>query len=80
MKAIAKKYDVPYLSPDGVTFKDEWFIDGCHLNEEGERAKADWILGGVVRTLGNTRLPGAAHGLPARTLSATDRQASAHAR
>jgi lysophospholipase L1-like esterase len=42
---------VPYLSPSEVSFKDEWFLDGCHLNEEGEQVKANWILGGVINLL-----------------------------
>jgi hypothetical protein len=80
MEAIAKKYDVPYLSPSTVTFKDEWFVDGCHLNEEGERVKADWILAGVTRELGSTGVPRAGHGAPARNVSADDRQASVRSR
>jgi hypothetical protein len=31
--------------------KNEWFVDGCHLNEDGEKAKASWIMAGVVREL-----------------------------
>jgi lysophospholipase L1-like esterase len=57
MRALAKKYNVPYLSPDDVAFKDEWFIDGCHLTEDGERVKAEWILGGVQRVLAGAALP-----------------------
>jgi lysophospholipase L1-like esterase len=49
METIAGKYGVPYLSPATVSMKDEWFIDGCHLTEEGEQRKADWILAGVTR-------------------------------
>ena len=70
MEALAKKYDVPYLSPSTVAMKDEWFIDGCHLNEEGERVKADWILGGVVRTLSSVNTPQPRHGIRARNISA----------
>jgi lysophospholipase L1-like esterase len=51
MEALGARYHVPYLSPANVDFKDEWFLDGCHLNEEGERAKANWILGGVAHLL-----------------------------
>ena len=32
-------------------FKDEWFIDNCHLTEEGEREKARQIGAAVARTL-----------------------------
>lgn len=53
MQKLADKYHVLYLSPADVHMKDEWFVDGCHLTEEGERVKADWILDGVVRTLGD---------------------------
>ena len=51
MDALGDTHDVPYLSPSDVHFKDEWFLDGYHLNEEGERAKAHWILTGVIRLL-----------------------------
>lgn len=51
MEAIARAHDVPYLSPADVHFKDEWFVDGVHLNQDGENAKAEWILGGVVNVL-----------------------------
>jgi hypothetical protein len=57
MQALGKKYGVLYLSPSELKLKDEWFIDGCHLTEEGERMKADWILGGVIRTLGDMVTP-----------------------
>jgi hypothetical protein len=60
MEQLAARYHVLYLSPADVHIKDEWFVDGCHLNEEGERVKADWILGGVVRTLGQTPTLGVA--------------------
>ena len=51
MEAIGTKYNVRYLSPSSVSFKNEWFLDGCHLNEEGEQFKADWILAGTVTVL-----------------------------
>jgi len=51
MQALGERYHVPYLSPSEVSFKDEWFLDGCHLNEEGEQVKANWILGGVMNLL-----------------------------
>jgi lysophospholipase L1-like esterase len=54
METLAARYQVPYLSPADVTFKDEWFLDGCHLNEEGEGVKANWILGSVVHLLDPT--------------------------
>jgi hypothetical protein len=53
MQELANTYHVLYLSPADVHFQDEWFVDGCHLTEAGERVKADWILDGVVRTLGD---------------------------
>jgi len=52
LEQIGARYDVPYLSPAAVEFKDEWFLDSCHLTPEGEKAKADWILGGVVNMIG----------------------------
>ena len=51
MDSLAAAHDVPYLSPSEAHFRDEWFLDGVHLNEEGERAKAAWILSGVVSLL-----------------------------
>jgi lysophospholipase L1-like esterase len=78
MEALAKKYDVPYLAPSTVTFKDEWFLDGCHLNEEGEGVKADWILGGVVRALGTTDHAAPAHAAPAPDAAAGSRAAGHH--
>jgi hypothetical protein len=51
MDSLAVVHDVPYLSPSDVHFKDEWFVDGYHLNEDGEKAKADWILSGVIDLL-----------------------------
>jgi lysophospholipase L1-like esterase len=51
MEAIAAKYDVPFLRPPAGAFKDEWFLDTCHLNQEGEDAKAAWILEGVTRLI-----------------------------
>lgn len=51
METLAATYRVPYLSPSSVSFKDEWFVDGCHLNEEGEQFKANWILRGVTAVL-----------------------------
>jgi hypothetical protein len=51
MEALARKYGVTYLSPSEVHFKDEWFVDGCHLTPEGEQVKTDWIFSAVTRTL-----------------------------
>jgi lysophospholipase L1-like esterase len=51
MDSLAAVHGAPYLSPSDFHTEDEWFLDGCHLNEEGERAKSEWILGGVVRLL-----------------------------
>jgi hypothetical protein len=79
MQTIAKKYDIPYLSPADLQLKDEWFIDGCHLTEPGERVKAEWILDGVVRALDNTSSSGAGLGAPAPSPT-DDRHASVHAR
>jgi lysophospholipase L1-like esterase len=71
MQELGKKYGVLYLSPSDVEFKDEWFIDGCHLTEEGERVKAEWILAGVIRTMGlmDTPVPHSSQGIPVQPAS-----------
>jgi len=41
MSELAKKYSfVEFLKLDSTRFKDDWFIDNCHLIEEGEKEKA----------------------------------------
>lgn len=40
MDHISKKYEIPFIIPDQEMFDDSWFIDNCHLNEEGEKKKA----------------------------------------
>ena len=54
MEALATRYNAPYLSPADAMIKDEWFLDGCHLTPDGEQAKADWIVAGVIRMLDGT--------------------------
>jgi lysophospholipase L1-like esterase len=40
MKDLADKYDIPLIIPAQSLFDDSWFIDNCHLNEQGEYMKA----------------------------------------
>lgn len=54
MDSLAQVHHTPYLPPSEFHTLDDWFVDGFHLNEDGERAKADWILGGVIRVLDTT--------------------------
>jgi hypothetical protein len=45
MRRIADAGQLTYLDPNDFHTKDEWFLDNCHLNEEGERAKAAFVAG-----------------------------------
>ncbi len=52
MLEIAKKHEhVEFLKLDQSKFKDEWFLDNCHLNEQGEMEKANQISSFLVRKL-----------------------------
>lgn len=44
MQRIAADHDLIYLDPEKFQTKDEWFLDNCHLNEEGEAAKAKFVV------------------------------------
>ena len=44
MRSIAEKYEhVYFLNLNKEKFKEEWFLDNCHLTEEGEIEKANQI-------------------------------------
>ncbi len=40
MEEISQSYEVPFIIPEQELFEDSWFLDNCHLNEEGEKVKA----------------------------------------
>jgi lysophospholipase L1-like esterase len=40
MKELSKVHKINYIQLDEGLFKNEWFIDNCHLNQEGEELKA----------------------------------------
>lgn len=44
MERLSEKYDVPFFKFDKSLFRDEWFQDNCHLNEEGEKMKASVVF------------------------------------
>ena len=45
MRSIAEKYEnVYFLKLNEDKFKEEWFLDNCHLTEEGEMEKAKQIV------------------------------------
>jgi lysophospholipase L1-like esterase len=45
MRSIAEKYEnVYFLKLNKDKFKEEWFLDNCHLTEEGEMEKAKQIV------------------------------------
>lgn len=44
MESLSEKYDVPFFKFDRGLFKDEWFQDNCHFNEEGEKMKASVVF------------------------------------
>jgi lysophospholipase L1-like esterase len=43
METLAHQYQTLYVEADQDLFKDEWFLDNCHLSPEGEAAKAKLI-------------------------------------
>jgi lysophospholipase L1-like esterase len=44
MMNLADKYGLLYIQPDQCLFKDEWFLDSCHLTNEGEVVKARLVF------------------------------------
>lgn len=52
MKEIAEKYQhVHFLKLNADRFKEEWFLDNCHLTEEGEVEKAEQIADFILKHL-----------------------------
>jgi lysophospholipase L1-like esterase len=44
MKMLADRYGLVYINADQGLFKDEWFLDNCHLTPEGEKVKAKVVF------------------------------------
>jgi lysophospholipase L1-like esterase len=47
MAEISTEFGQHFLKLDSTRFKDDWFLDNCHLNEEGEAEKASQIFEAV---------------------------------
>jgi lysophospholipase L1-like esterase len=50
MKRIASKRHLVYLDPHDFKADDDWFLDNCHLNEQGEVAKAAFVAAGIFQS------------------------------
>jgi lysophospholipase L1-like esterase len=57
MTELAKSYSIQFLKLDQNKFSPSWFLDNCHLKEEGDEEKANQILL-LVRQLINVRTGG----------------------
>jgi len=44
MQELSKKYNIPFIIPEQDLFEDEWFLDNCHLNEEGDSVKGQILF------------------------------------
>jgi len=44
MRAVARKHGISFIIPEQDKFKDEWFLDNCHLTKEGEEMKAQILF------------------------------------
>jgi lysophospholipase L1-like esterase len=44
MRNLATKHGAVYVEADQDLFKDEWFLDNCHLTPEGEAVKANVVF------------------------------------
>lgn len=56
MKAIADNLGEHFFKLDRIRFKQNWFLDNCHLNEEGEEEKAKQIFHALQQVLKNQTL------------------------
>lgn len=45
MRRIADARRIAYIDPHRFNAEDDWFLDNCHLNEQGEAAKAAFVAG-----------------------------------
>jgi lysophospholipase L1-like esterase len=48
LDSIAQADSVDYIKLSAGQFKDDMFLDNCHLNKEGEKIKADLIFNGIM--------------------------------
>lgn len=44
MDQVARRHGIPFIIPPQDKFKDEWFLDNCHLTVEGEAMKAEILF------------------------------------
>jgi hypothetical protein len=44
MRKLAAQHAIPFVEPQPERFRPEWFLDSCHLTEEGESMKASIIF------------------------------------
>ncbi len=51
MMNIAERHNQHFLKLDQERFKDDWFLDNCHLSEEGEQEKARQIFLALENTI-----------------------------
>jgi hypothetical protein len=50
MSEIASRFKQQFFKLDQSQFRDEWFLDNCHLTEDGEREKAKQIFTAVMNS------------------------------
>jgi lysophospholipase L1-like esterase len=55
MQQIARQQNLLYLDPAKFKTDENWFLDNCHLNETGEEAKAQFVLGELKTVLVNRK-------------------------
>ena len=44
MRGVAREHGIPFIIPEQDKFRDEWFLDNCHLTGEGEEMKAQILF------------------------------------
>lgn len=49
MEKVAKTFMIRFTMPNQELFKEEWFYDNCHLNEKGEKIKANIMYDELVK-------------------------------
>ncbi len=48
MMSLGKTYNVPFLKLDSNRYNADWFYDNCHLNPQGDSAKAKEIFNTLI--------------------------------
>ncbi|MFZ6012012.1 MAG: SGNH/GDSL hydrolase family protein [Bacteroidota bacterium] len=51
LKQLSEKHNLLYIDPHQDYFKDEWFLDNCHLTKAGEEAKAEVVFQQIVKVI-----------------------------